>query len=253
MNLLDLKWLAALVIFGVTLLTGFLSIGFTLRFRQQLEMGDAVANGIFIGAAVFHLLPEAISGFEAVGSSFAYANTAILLLASYFVFWLIEKALMLRNEKAAKRHVHVVILVIILSIHASVAGLTLGISETFSLVSILFIAIIAHKGFETFAFVINVYRQIGRGWTLRILLTLFALITPIGILIGMLGDAILHSHLDNLLTAAFSAIAAGTFLYIGTTHSHHIQNKRHDSHQQYARLVATIAGVVLMALLAFWF
>ena len=251
MNLLHFKSLAAIIIFSVTLLTGFLSIGFTTRFRKQLEIGDAVANGIFIGAALFHLLPEAIEGFQRVGSHFTYTHTVLLLAASYFIFWLIEKVF-LRKEKIAKRSVHIGILITILSTHASIAGLTLGISETFSLVSILFVAIIAHKGFETFAFVINVYRQIGRTWILTLLLILFSCITPIGILIGMLSDAILPGGLDNLLTAYFSAIAAGTFLYIGTVHSHHLRTQNHDSHQQYARIVATIVGIVLMCIVGIW-
>ena len=251
MTLLHFKWLAALIIFGVTLLTGLLSIGFAARFRKQLEIGDAVANGIFIGAALFHLLPEAIIGFQQIDSHSAYIQTILLFVASYSIFWLIEK-IFLGKEKIAKREVHIGILIIVLSIHASIAGLTLGISEMFSVVSILFVAIIAHKGFETFAFVLNVYRQIGHGWRLKLLLTLFACITPVGILIGMLSDFILRSHLDNLLTACFSAIAASTFLYIGTAHSHRLQNQNYDSHQQYVRVIATIVGVIAMGIVGIW-
>lgn len=251
MTLPELKWLALLVIFSLTLLTGFLSIRFTSRFRKHLEVADAIANGIFIGAALFHLLPEAIMSFRELNSHFAYAFTTLLLAISYIVFWFLER-FFFREKEVSGRQVHIGVLVTILSIHAFVAGLTLGISQMFSLVSILFIAIIAHKGFETFAFVINLNRQIESRWQLKVLVSLFSLITPMGIFIGMLSGFALHSHWDTLLCAYFSAIAAGTFLYIGTGHSHPLNHHDRDSHRPYARLITTIGGVVAMGVVGIW-
>lgn len=250
MTLLQLKWLAAITIFLMTLITGLLSIRFTVRFRKQLEIGDAIANGIFIGAALFHLIPEAIESFKLEVNTYPYPETFILVASSYFLFWLLEKVF-LRRERHARQQLHVGILVIILSIHAAVAGLTLGISQTLSLVSILFVAILAHKGFETFAFVMNVYRQVGRGFVLNMILLFFSLITPLGILLGLAGDQVFTIQFDNLMSASFSAVAAGTFLYIGTSHGKHLTHQ-HDSYQQYTRILATIAGVAAMAILGFW-
>lgn len=250
MTLLTFKWIAAFIVFSITLLAGLLSAGFARRFQKQLEIGDAIANGIFIGAAIFHLLPDAITGFEALSISVVYLRTALLLVSSYCIFWLIEKILV-RKQAVSRHQVHVGILVVILSIHAFIAGLTLGISDTFSLVSILFAAIIAHKGFETFAFIINIYRRVKNRFHLFLLLLIFSVITPAGIILGLLSNFLLESHVDDLLTACFSAIAAGTFLYIGTTHSHHV-HQHEDSHHQYSRIIATIVGVVLMAILGIW-
>jgi len=249
MTLFELKWLAAVIIFTITLLSGLLSISLSHRFRKQLEIGDAIANGIFIGAALFHLLPGAIKNFQHIGSHFAYTHTFLLLIISYLIFWLIEKVF-LHKEKTLKQSAHVTVMVITLSIHAAIAGITLGSSKLLPLVSILFIAIVAHKGFETFAFVINIYRRIGRNWILISLLFLFSLITPLGIFVGMLSTTILPASLNNLPTAYFSAIAAGTFLYIGTAHSYHLKNQ--DSYQQYTRLIATLIGILLMAIVGIW-
>ncbi len=250
MTLFELKWLAAVIIFTMTLLSGLLSISLSYRFRKQLEIGDAIANGIFIGAALFHLLPKAVESFQRIGSHFSYTHTFLLLIISYLIFWLIEKVFLHHKEKTLKQSAHVTVMVITLSIHAAIAGITLGSSELFSLVSILFIAIVAHKGFETFAFVINIYRRIGRNWILIILLFIFSLITPLGIFVGMLSNTILPSSLNNLPTAYFSAIAAGTFLYIGTAHSYHLKNQ--DSYQQYIRFIATLTGILLMAIVGIW-
>lgn len=250
MHIIELKYFAATVIFGITLLTGLLSVSFVKRYRRQLEIGDALANGIFIGAGLFHLVPEAIDGFKQLPTNMVYLKTALLVLGSYFLFWVLEKIL-LRKVTSAQHQLHVIILIFILSIHAFIAGLTLGISEAVSLISILFVAILAHKGFETFAFVINIYRQIGRGIQLTILIILFALITPAGILLGMLSDSVLRLSVDNALTACFSAIAAGTFFYIGTTHTHHIRHPQ-DSHHQYIRVIATLIGVGAMGVIGIW-
>jgi solute carrier family 39 (zinc transporter), member 1/2/3 len=247
MTLLGLKWLAAGVILGITLLSGLLSVRFTSRYRQQLGIGDALANGVFIGAALFHLIPDAITNFQPIKTDFIYLKVTGLIALSYLAFWSIEKVFM-RTKRSTKHQVHIGILAVILSIHALIAGITLGLSGDFSMVSILFVAILAHKSFEAFAFIINIYRQIGRGYQLTMLLILFSLITPGGIILGMSTDLILPTHLNHLLTACFSAIAAGTFLYIGTTHSHHLHHHYQDSHHQYSRFIATVIGVVLMGL-----
>ncbi len=252
MTLLGFKWLAAILILSVSLLTGFASIAFAARYKKQLEIGDAVANGIFIGAALFHLFPSAVDGFRQLGLYFVYTETIALIIFSFIILWLIEQALLKQKENLS-RQTNVWLLTITLSIHALIAGFALGLSTTISIVSILFVAIIAHKGFETFAFVINLYRQLGKKTQVGLVLILFSCITPIGILFGILCDTLLYTPIDNLLTSCFSAFAAGTFLYIGTVHSHHLHHTHaKDSYHQYVKVVATIIGVVAMMVVGIW-
>lgn len=253
MTLFGFKWLAASIILFISLLTGFASIGFAHRYQRQLEIGDAVANGIFIGAAVFHLLPNAVRVFQPIGFHFVYTKSIALVVFSFITLWLIEQVLLRRKEKL-KRQTDVWLLTITLSIHALIAGAALGISETFSVVSILFIAIIAHKGFETFAFVVNLHRQLKRGLQISIILIGFSLITPIGIGLGLISDTFLHTRLDTILTGCFSAFAAGTFLYIGTLHSHHLHEHNHhkECYSRSVKFTATIVGVVAMMIVGVW-
>ena len=252
MTLLGFKWLAAIIILSISLLAGIASIAFANRYQKQLEIGDAVANGIFIGAALFHLFPSAIDDFRQMGLYFVYIETIALIVFSFIILWLIEQVLLRKKEKV-DRQTNVWLLTITLSIHALIAGVALGLSETLSIVSILFVAIIAHKGFETFAFVINLYRQLGKKTQVGLMLLVFSCITPIGILFGITSSTLLYAPIDNLLAACFSAFAAGTFLYIGTVHSHHLHHTHEkDSYHQYTKVVATIIGVVAMMIVGIW-
>ena len=252
MTLLEFKWLAAAIILAITLLTGLASIAFANRYQKQLEVGDAIANGIFIGAAIFHLFPTALQEFRHMGLHFLYAETIALIAFSFAVLWLLEYVLLRRNKKAS-RQVKVWVLTIALSIHALIAGVALGISTELSIVSILFIAIIAHKGFETFAFVVNLHRQLGKVFQVILVLLVFSLVTPVGIALGIFSDTFLYVPLDNLLTALFSAFAAGTFLYIGTVHSHHLHHTHEkDNYHQYVKVIATIIGVAVMGVISIW-
>ena len=252
MTLLGFKWLAAIIILSISLLTGLASIVFASRYQKQLEIGDAVANGIFIGAALFHLFPSAIDDFRHIGLYFVYTETIALIVFSFIILWLIEQVL-LRKKETLSRQSNIWLLTITLSIHALIAGFALGLSETLSIVSVLFVAIIAHKGFETFAFVINLYRQLEKKTQVGLMLIIFSCITPIGIIFGIISDALLYTSIDNLLTACFSAFAAGTFLYIGTVHSHHLHHTHEkDSYHQYIKVVATLIGIVAMMIVGIW-
>jgi len=253
MTLLEFKGLAATIILFISLSTGFASIGFANRYQRQLEIGDAIANGIFIGAAVFHLLPNAISLFRYMGFHFVYTKSIALLVFSFITLWLIEQILLRRKERI-RRQTDVWLLTITLSIHALIAGAALGISETFSIVSIIFIAIIAHKGFETFAFAVNLHRQLKKGLQISLMLIGFSLITPIGIGLGLIGDVFLHTRLDNILTGCFNAFAAGSFLYIGTLHSHHLHEHKHHKkcYSRPIKFTATVLGILAMMFVGFW-
>lgn len=252
MTLPGFKWLAAVIILSISLLAGLASIGFASRYKKQLEIGDAIANGIFIGAALFHLFPSAVHGFRQIGLRFVYIEIIALIAFSFIILWLIEHVL-LRQKETLSRQTNIWLLTITLSLHALIAGIALGISEIFSIVSILFIAIIAHKGFETFAFIINLYHQLEKKSQVVLVLIVFSVITPIGIILGIIGDQFLHTQLDNVLATCFSAFAAGTFLYIGTVHSHHLHHTyQTDSYHQYTKLIATIIGIAVMAIMGIW-
>ena len=62
MTLIDYKVMAALVIFVISMAIAIypLKKKRTLQQLESLALGEALASGIFLGAAFFHMLPDAI-------------------------------------------------------------------------------------------------------------------------------------------------------------------------------------------------
>jgi zinc transporter ZupT len=115
-------------------------------------------------------------------------------------------------------------------------------------VFIILLAILAHKWAESFSLSVQINKTTLSIKSSLIIFFIFSIMTPLGI---MLGSSIASmSSLHPLLEPIFSALAAGTFIYIGTLHglsrSAMIQccNLKHFSF--------LILGFVLMAVVAIW-
>lgn len=251
MLLLPLKWSAALIISTLSIAAALASIKIAKKYQRWLSLSDAIANGIFIGAALFHMLPDAVAGFEHSTTSSAYLDACLIACASYALLLLIEKLDLLYNtNKRAKTQAWLTIST--LSIHAFITGLALGLMKDLSLFSVMLIAIIIHKCFEIFALVINLTKHSPTPKILKSISFLFTLITPCGILLGSYSHILLPHQMDGSLSAVFNAIAAGTFFFIGIVHREHHQNIQSNTHHQYSNVLASIVGVIMMAILAIW-
>ena len=114
-------------------------------------------------------------------------------------------------------------LAVILIIHSLIEGAVLGINTTLATAAVIFIAIIAHKGSESFALAVILNRNQIILKRIIIIVGLFSLMTPLGILFGASLASGLPLNEEHLLTAGFNAFAAGTFLYMSTLHhiNHH--------------------------------
>ena len=77
---------------------------------------------------------------------------------------------------------------------------------------------------------------------------LFAIMTPIGVLFGLF---IQHVTQNSYSLAVFNALAAGTFLYIGTLHglSRAVMVQRCCNLREF---MLVIVGFALMATVALW-
>ncbi len=251
MGLTGLKWLTLSIIFVISLISGFTTLHIANRYRKLVSMAEALANGIFVGAALFHLLPDAITDFTYTFHAFASVNAILMTVISFALLMVIEQQITRRISNY--RHIaNVGPLLVTLSIHAFITGLALGISNSYAVVISLLIAILAHKAFEMFALVINLHRQLKHKQHVRILFFIFSFITPLGIVIGTSENAFLSLTQHSLLTAYLNAMCAGTFLYIATIHSHHKHHPHHDGYQKYQQILATLIGIALMGILAFW-
>lgn len=248
MSLLLYKSIAGILI----LLTSLLSVIYPLRRRAHphhhpfLESADAFASGIFLGAALFHLLPAAIHQFSLLGHD--HYPLAELFCASAFL-------ILLFLERLSQRYFFIFsapyIIAIILIIHSLIEGAALGANTTLSTAAIIFIAIIAHKSSESFALAVTLNRSTITFKRIVLLVGIFSVMTPIGIVLGTTLTFFLQMKAIQALAAGFNAFAAGTFLYMSTLH--------HLNHHHHAKDIETLnefwfllSGLLVMAMLAVW-
>ncbi|WP_304985471.1 ZIP family metal transporter [Coxiella-like endosymbiont] len=260
MSLFAYKGLIALIISIVTLTAGFASLHFIRHYQHLLSIGDAFADGIFLGAAVFHLFPDAVQGLLNELSALSSCVLVIVLMGcGFLLLFSLERSIILQEKQRQIISFKQMctasawMLIGILSVHAFIAGAALGISDSISVVSILLIAILAHKAFESFALMIGLHRGIKKEKKIKVILWAFTLVTPFGIIVAAFIESFLQTQTAAIITSLFSAFAAGSFFYIGTLHAGHEHfHPPRDSLKRYQKVLATSLGIIAMGIVAIW-
>eukprot|EP00126_Sphaerothecum_destruens_P006496 Sdes_comp19384_c0_seq1m10679 len=106
------------------------------------------------------------------------------------------------------------VLMIALCIHSFIAGLALGFTQQSDAAFILFVAIISHKSTASLALGISLMKANVPLQRYYALILVFSLFTPAGILLGFLVTTRVDSPQSNILSAVFTSLGSGTFLYI---------------------------------------
>jgi zinc transporter 1/2/3 len=247
MNLIQYKELAAAVIFIISLV----GIIYPLKVRARathnnfLELADAVASGIFLGAALFHMLPNAISGFADVLGHIHYPLAELCCAGGFLLLVFFER---LSGNSPEHQDTVPYVIAIIIILHSLIEGAVLGINTAFSTASIIFLAIVAHKTSESFALAIILNRTRISFRHLLILVLLFSFMTPLGIALGTSMSLYLQSQMGQLTTAAFNAFAAGTFLYMSTLHHVNHHARTHEG-EGLLEFFALVSGLAIMAVI----
>lgn len=181
----------------------------------DFPLGESLASGIFLGAGLLHMLPDAASSFNLAGYHYPFAF--LLAGLSFLLLLLLEHIVSsLKNHATHFLSSIALLTASMLSIHAFLEGTALGLAEGFATTIIIFIAIFAHKSAASFALSINLNRSSLSFISRVIIFSFFAIMAPLGIFGGTwILDSTQH-HV--LLMPIFSALAAGTFIYIGTLH-----------------------------------
>lgn len=266
MSFLAVKWLAAILLFVVALTAGW--VPFVKRAQASASInfptGEALACGVFLGVGLLHMLPDASAGFTAAGLDYPIAA---LLAGGMFLFllWLEHLGMdyyqhQSEHEKAVIEHQQghgccshsksfALIAFTMLSLHAFLESAALGLAQDFSIVIMLALAIFAHKWAECFALAIQLTKSALSPRTALMYFLIFALIAPFGIFVG--GYASDKVQNLPLLEPTFLAIAAGTFLYLGTLHglSRAVMVQQCCNLKQYTFVMI---GFIMMAIVAIW-
>jgi zinc transporter ZupT len=204
---------------AIILIAGYFP--FKKRFNQgghtEFPIGETLATGVFLGAALLHMLPEAQANFLKLGYHYPFA---LLVAGIVFLLFLwfehLGQELYHHHDTPTTHPAFAVVAWVMLSIHSLVLGTALGLSQDNSMRIMLFLAIIAHKWAESFAIAVQLNKSTLSPALAITLFLSFAFMTPLGIGIGWYfgRDISTHSFIDPLMMA----ISAGTFLYLGTLH-----------------------------------
>jgi zinc transporter ZupT len=214
--------------------------------KEQI-IGEALAAGVFLGAGLLHMLHDAHHHFEELGYHYPWAF--LLAGAMFLILLLLEHVGQELNENRGSNNLIFVLLsVVMLSFHSLFEGIALGLRNDLSVIIIVFIAIIAHHWASAYSLAIQIRKSNLSNYTNWVLFLIFAIMTPVGVIAGnFLTTDISH----NILVPVFTALAAGTFLYIGTLHGLNkaVMVERCCNIYDY---VFVIIGFSMMAVVGIW-
>ena len=220
MSLLSIKIIAGLAILGIGIVGGLIPLIATRRQagRRFLSLGNALAGGIFLGAGFIHLLPEAGEALEAVveyplAPLLAALGVGILLLIDRVVFET-TRAQGMNQPGGPRQPIYPVVLLVVLSIHSIIAGIALGLEPEVAASVLVMLGILFHKGSAAFALMVSAQSSGADKARLRGILTIFVLMTPLGILLGTVASNMLEGEAAAIIEGSFNALAAGTFIYV---------------------------------------
>lgn len=213
----SLKIIFGLTIFTVILLAGWYPFKKRINDNKHIDfpIGETLATGVFLGAALLHMLPEASNLFNAMGYEYPFAF--IITGAVFLIFlWLEHLGKELYHHHDAEHPAFALLACAMLSIHSLMVGAALGLAHYNSIIIMLFFAIITHKWAESFAIAVQLNKSSMSTKKSMLCFLSFSVMTPLGIYFGWyFGHGMeTHSILDPILMAASS----GTFLYLGTLH-----------------------------------
>jgi zinc transporter ZupT len=252
-SLLTYKLLAALLLF----ITTVIAVAYPIKVRTHpkhhhfMDLGDAFASGIFLGAALFHMLPDAIAGFEQVLPNLHYPIAELFCACGFALLLLLER-LSINTAGAHSPLTIPYLIAITLIVHSLIEGAALGVNTQLATATIIFLAIFVHKGSESFALSITLCR--GNHLSTKQLFWLigiFSLMTPIGIGLGTIITDYTQFRQGQIISAGFNAFAAGTFLYMSTLHHIHHHQRLHEA-EGLLEYFFLLIGLALMGLVVLW-
>lgn len=228
------------------------------RHERFFSLGSALGGGVFLGAGLIHLLPDAIENFSGLlGEDFDYPLASLVCAAGFLLILLIEKVIVGGDEdrlaaeaSSSDDAMLPYVLALVLSVHSLIAGIALGAESELATSIALFIAIIAHKGVAAFALGVALERGgVKRSRSIGIV-TLFSAMTPLGILAGAGLGALLSGPAEHWFEGIFDALAAGTFLYVAVVDI--IGGEFSLRKDLWSKFLMVLVGLALMAIIAVW-
>lgn len=263
MELIELKVAALLGLLALAYIGGVLPLRVSQSPRAEaaFSLSNAFAGGLFLSVGLIHMLGDAGEGFEDAQLGIEYPIELALALVAFLAVLLLEAVVGGRvraslgeayqpGSPGSEAGLRARLLVVILSVHSLIAGVALGAETSVAATIALLIAIVAHKGPEGYALGVSLY-EAGRerGQLIRTVMG-YAVMTPIGIVIGSTLAVALTGQANLVFESVFDGIAAGTFVYIATFG---VLKEEFSAPEMLGRkFVCAIAGAALIAVVSIW-
>jgi len=248
-----------------------------LRVKDRLlSLGNTLSGGVFLAAGIAHMFPEAVEGFEKLELKTTIPLAYVFCMSGMLGTFFFEKVLVSgrhnhgaippleessedkeenrsesRDEASLSRGIvkteksNSWLLPLLLSIHSLVEGIALGFEDTKEDTTKILIAIVGHKLFAAFALGVNLTKNNVSSDRLVKMVVFFAVMTPVGILLGLM--AMWNSD-HNLIGEAVKAISAGTFIYIALVEV--ILEEFENTRDKYLKFLLVVVGAIAMCLVS---
>lgn len=198
---------------------------------------NAFSGGLFLSAGFVHLLPHALeSATEAkIGTDDEYPFAMVMCVLGFCLAFGIERVLFHTHSHGPENSVAVqadakddcekceeqslfqqtrsaLVFMAGIALHATLAGVSLGAQTTRKSIINIFVAIASHKSAAAFSVGTQFMRcGVKDLKTMSMFMFVFAMITPVGIIIGYLAE-----KKSSATSAVLEGLSAGTFIYVGT-------------------------------------
>lgn len=233
-SLTVIKIIAIAVMLAEALVGGWLPV-LVKRLREPgrvLVAAQGFSGGVMTAIATMDLLPDALEEQRGAVGEGKYPFWAIFVLLGFLLVLAMEKVVSATDDEAeAARQLEKqgasklgliaklrksLVAAFALSVHSVLEGLALGIQSDVDVAEDLFIAIASHKLVAALALGVKVGKEAERPIIAGVT-TVFAIMTPIGIAIG-----IGLVNIDPWVTLVLQCLASGTFLYVGAFEGLHL-------------------------------
>jgi zinc transporter 1/2/3 len=200
---------------------------------------DSLAGGVFFGAGLGHLLAEANEKLSMINYPVAAALAAVIFIifTAIDMFSYSEHTAVLETHNemrgsllnlsaevdppqsnttqfgndCGRMDAASISLYVIMGIHSVIAGLALGVMETWESAIALLCAIVAHKPVEAFALSLVIIKREPPRWGFIAMTAAYLVMTPTGIVIGI---EVIKTQ-SKLAIGIIEAVSAGVFLFVG--------------------------------------
>jgi zinc transporter ZupT len=215
-----LKIYAAIVLGGLTFGTGLFfdhRVEVVKKYKNTwIFQWEALLSGLFLGLALLHLMPNLHEMLQK-NSSLEWAN---LLVGVTFLFllWLEHLGQEYVQHKSQTENFISLFSLLVFSLHALFEGFALGGQHDFFTDILIFIILLGHKWLDVFICVAILHQASFTRRRRCLYIFCFSAITPLGIWFGVGLPELFAQSIAMSIVTVMLAIAAGTFLYIGTLH-----------------------------------